>query len=168
MTPVGLKVDLDPIPPILQHTQMFAAGAISFGVEYRVLTEELVQANYGAERSQALHESLDSNASQRIDDSGVCIHVFGDDGREYLRFDCFADGPHYHYVLPDESYQRVVMFDTVANGDPLTWTMSCLRQRLPAMLREAGGARSAERVDPGLVGDTLEQVERAARSIARG
>jgi hypothetical protein len=168
MTSVGLKVDLDPIPPILQHTQMFEAGAISFGVEYRVLTEELVRASYGAERSQALHESLDLKAGQRIDDSGISIHVFGDDGREYLRFDCFAEGPHYHYVLPDESYQRVVMFDPVANGDPLTWTMSCLRQRLSAMLREAGGARSAERVDPRLVSDALDQVERAARTIAHG
>jgi hypothetical protein len=163
---VGVKVDVDPIPPIPQHTQIFEAGAISFGVEYRLLTEELVEANYGSERSRELRSEYLGQGEQ-IDDSGVSIHVFGADGREYLRFDCFEDGPHYHYILPDESYQRVVMFDTVANGDPLTWTLSCLRHRLPEMLREAGGAGSAERVDARLVSGTLDRVEQAARAVGR-
>lgn len=164
---VGQQIDVDPIPPIRENTRMFQAGEISFGVEYRVLTPQVAEAHYGSERSEKLRaEHL--GPSQPIDDSGVSIHVYGVDGREYLRFDCFQDGPHYHYILPDETYQRVVMFDVVANGDPLTWTLSCLRRRLPEMLREAGGAGSAERVDERLVNGTLDEVERAARSISRG
>ena len=36
-----------------------------------------------------------------VDDRGVSLHVYGEqDGewREFLRFDCFAEDPHYHYV----------------------------------------------------------------------
>jgi hypothetical protein len=161
-----MRVDVEPIPYIPEHTKMFDAGAISFGVEYRVLNNELVEANYGAEVTQELQESYRPEDSAQIDDSGVSIHVFGSDGREYLRFDCFEEGPHYHYLLPDETFQRVVMFDPVANGDPLTWTMSCLRQRLPAMLREAGGKSSAARLDARLVERVLDEVEREARGIS--
>ena len=164
---VGMTVDVDPIPPILENTKMFDAGPVSFGVEYRVLNDEIVQGNYGAEETARLKGVPEYAVGDVIDDSGVSVHVFGADGREYLRFDCFADDPHYHYVLPDEPYQRFVPFDVAANGDPLTWTMRCLRSRLVPMLKEAGGTKSAEMIDAAVVADVLDRVEQTARSIVR-
>jgi hypothetical protein len=167
---VGLKVDLDPIPPILENTEMFKAGAISFGVEFRELNNDIVTANYGVGRAELMERGVMKSSPEfaGTDDSGVSIHVYGGDGREYLRFDCFAEDPHYHYILPDETFQRVVPFDAIANGDPLTWTMGCLRNRLEPMLREAGDGKSAERLDAAAVRSALDQVERAAKKITRG
>jgi hypothetical protein len=162
---VGLKFEVDPIPPILENTKMFKAGAIAFGVEYRVLNDQVVDESYGADLAQLVQKTPGFVMPERIDDSGVSIHVFGEDEREYLRFDCFVEDPHYHYVMPDETYQRVVAFDTVANGDPLTWTLACLRTRLNPMLREAGGSRCADRLDSALVTAALDRVEEAARAV---
>jgi len=164
---IGMKVDVDPIPPISENTRMIDAGAIRFGVEYRMLNEKFMGEHYGAEVLQSLHDAKELAIPDQIDDSGVSIHVFGDDGCEYLRFDCFVEEPHYHYVLPREPHQRVVPFDAVANGDPLTWTLSCLRTRLAPMLREAGGAEAAKRADDTRVQQALDQVERLARAIVK-
>jgi hypothetical protein len=163
----AIKVDADPIPHIPENTEIFRAGTVSFGVEFRVLNEDIIVANFGAEKTRELiaNPTLTGGKAKAADTTGVSIHVFGEDGREYLRFDCFEEDPHYHYILPDLPYQRVVSYDYVANGDPLTWTMQALRNRLALMLREAGDAKTAERLDGMQVQRALNDVERAARAI---
>ncbi len=96
------------------------AGALTFGIEYRHLQN----------------------------DRGVCIHVFhelhgGQD--ELLRFDCFERAPHYHYAWSKND--QYVPLDTTAEGDPLQWTLTRLRTRLPAMLIRAGAADLARTLD---------------------
>jgi hypothetical protein len=164
---IGMKVDVDPIPPIPENTRVIDAGAVRFGVEYRMLDEKFMGEHYGAAVLQSLHDATELAIPAQIDDSGVSIHVFGDDGCEYLRFDCFVEEPHYHYVLPREPHQRVVPFDPVANGDPLSWALSCLRTRFVPMMREAGGGDAAARADLGHVRRALDQVERLARAIVK-
>jgi hypothetical protein len=135
------------------------AGAVTFGVEFRVLNEAIATEyleRIGAE--QTLSE-------EDIDTSGVSIHVFGQDGHEYLRFDCFDDGPHYHYVDPKSATQRIIDLDLAAVGDPLSWSLERLRTRLGPMLREAGGAPVAAGLDAGVVATAVDQVEGAAKAI---
>lgn len=142
----------------------FDAGALSFGVEYRLLNDGIVaehMANHTADQVDANRPNVGGGGA--IDDSGVSIHVFGADGHEYLRFDCFDDGPHYHYISPGAETQLIVAMDRAANGDPLDWTLACLRGRLGDMLQEAGGAQFAERGEPALIAGALDKVEAAAK-----
>ena len=80
-------------------------------------------------------------------DGGASLHVLGSDDRvEYLRFDCFDNEPHYHYIRAAEGRNIVVRFDNVAEGDPLDWTVSRVRHRLPDMLEHVGATQLAESV----------------------
>ena len=77
------------IPPLDEHLQKFTAGAISIGVEYRVLTDDIIKA-MGLTAVEGM---------QNLNDSGVSLHVFAkaaDGDLERLRFDCFEDDPHFH------------------------------------------------------------------------
>ncbi len=124
-------------------TTYIPAGILTFGVEYRHLQN----------------------------DRGICIHVFGeldDQEEELLRFDCFERTPHYHYAW--STNDQYVALDTAADGDPLQWTLACLRQRLPAMLIRAGASDLARTFDqrdidaalPKVIGwaETLQTQER--------
>ena len=153
---VGMKITVPPIPHIPENTRMFDAGAVRFGVEYRLLNDAIVGEHMGERPSEA--------SRSEMEDSGVSIHVFGMDAHEYLRFDCFDADPHYHYIYPNADHQRWVPFDRAANGDPLTWAMACLRQRLEPMLRAAGGGAVADAVDRDRVRSALDDVERLART----
>jgi hypothetical protein len=162
---VGFETPIRPIAPIEENMTRIDAGALSFGVEHRLLNDAIVaehMANHSAEQVAANRPNVGGGA---IDDSGVSIHVFGADGHEYLRFDCFDDGPHYHYIAPGAETQLIVAMDRAANGDPLDWTLSCLRGRLAQMLQEAGGAQFAERGDPALVAGALDKVEATAKRV---
>ena len=92
-----------------------------------------------------------------------------DDGHEYLRFDVFADEPHYHYVhntgAGGEVVNNVIDFDAVASGDMLPWALDCLRTRLPEMLRAAGGESVAGAVDPAVVAKAVDDVARLAEAV---
>jgi hypothetical protein len=154
------RYDKMPIPPIEAHTQWFDAGAVRFGVEYRLLTEAIAAA---AEVEAALGGDRADPAS--FDDRGVSIHVVGNDEQgsfEYLRFDCFQEDPHYHYVSWRERTNEMLHLDAVAEGDPLAWALERLRTRLREMLARAGAAHIAARVDPRAVEVVLPRVAEAA------
>jgi hypothetical protein len=126
------------------------AGPIMFTVEYR----RVVQA--GAEVS------------------GPTIRVAGaDDDHEYLRFDMFNRDAHYHYMSPstgaDERAERVVVLDTVAEGDPVAWAIDRLRSRFAPMLANAGGQRVVELLEEDTLARAVDEVEvliRAAQARA--
>jgi len=92
-----------------------------------------------------------------------------DDGHEYLRFDVFADEPHYHYVhkpgAGGDVVNNVIDFDAVASGEMLPWVLDCLRKRLPEMLRAAGGESVAAAVEPDLVARAADDVARLAEAV---
>ena len=156
------RYDKMPIPPIAAHTDYFEAGAIRIGVEYRVLTDELV-ASIRATLQTA--SGPDSGQLENLDDCGVSLHVFGRDGEnflEYLRFDCFREEPHYHYVSWAQKTNEVLHIDPVADGDPLAWALERIRTRLPQMLHRAGASELALQVDPMQLNEMLPRLTEAA------
>ncbi len=104
-----------------------------------------------------------------MDDQGLCIQVYGEvNGKdtEILRFDCFDQGPHYHYG-PENHNVRLGMDKTTA-GNPLGWTLGQIRKNLPAMVRRAGYEELAAKVEAGPVpSKTLDEVEARAREVSR-
>jgi hypothetical protein len=132
-----------------------ACGPVCFALQYRLL-------DGGAPHRQGAGGRGGSDADQ-----GVCIQVVGNiDGKEteLLRFDCFDNHPHYHYE-PEKKNVRIMLDPTVA-GNPIRWTMSQLRSRLPAMLAHAGYGDLAVQIDPSSLMQKLPEVEAKACEMA--
>jgi hypothetical protein len=114
--------------------------------------------------SEEVRRSLDYaefDQMSEINDGGLTIHVFEtSNGNEHLRFDCFSDRPHYHYIFGDE-YHINVAFDSVANGDMFHWVLQCFRTgRLRSMLAETGdGGTLVSRVNDDRVRDAVAAIE---------
>jgi hypothetical protein len=164
---IGKVYGIPPQPPVEANQQLFDAGALRFGVEYRSLDPESLAATY-QDDPEHLRELLERSPEGGFTDAGVTVHVFdADDGVEYLRFDVFDDEPHYHYIHRTDDgtvVNQVIDFDVTAHGDMLDWALEALRTRIAPMLRAAGGAALAERVDPDVVERALHAVEAASRS----
>jgi hypothetical protein len=157
------RYDRMPIPPVESRTEWFEAGPLAIGVEYRRLTDAIAA---GARTERAVGEGGSSAAaSTGLDDRGVSIHVCaleGGERREHLRFDCFEEDPHYHYVSWRERTNHMLHLDPVADGDPVAWALERIRTRLPQMLARAGAPELAARVDPREVEAILPRVTEAA------
>ena len=118
------------------------AGPITFVVEHRTVVQDGVEAG------------------------GPTIRVLGgDDDHEYLRFDMFNVSPHYHYEPPAHE-ERILMIDTVADGDAVSWGIARLRDRLTPMLIEAGGQRFADALDAQTLAHAVDEVETFVRKPA--
>jgi hypothetical protein len=158
---VGVVYTMPPQPPEEAMTQYLDAGAVRIGIEYRDLTPDSLVETY-KDNPKYLAELLEKSPPGGFTDNGISLHVVGDDGHEYVRFDVFDDDPHYHYVHntpPDaDPLNNVIMFDVVAHGDMLPWAIGCLRGRLPDMLRQAGGGDVADRIDPAVLGPVVDEV----------
>ena len=104
-----------------------------------------------------------------MDDQGLCVQVYGEDGghdTEILRFDCFDQHPHYHYG-PENHNIRLDM-DKTSTGNPLGWTLTQIRGKLPAMLDRAGYEDLATKVKANPIpSSTLDKIEAKARDMAR-
>ena len=63
-------------------------------------------------------------ADVAFDDFGATLHVCGSaDGLEHLRFDCFENEPHYHYIDQGAVTNTVVRIDELAVGDPVEFSL---------------------------------------------
>ena len=118
---------------------MVTAGPITFVVEHRAVVQEDVGAG------------------------GPTVRVLGGDGHEYLRFDMFDVAPHYHYEPPDAP-ERILMIDTVADGDAVSWGIARLRARLGPMLVAAGGQDLADALDEQDLAGAIDRVESLVRA----
>lgn len=124
--------DSIPVPHEPRDTALFPAGDLTLGVEYRVFDPAVERAKLTPAEVAAAGE--DSLFHRDEADEGLCIHVFLTDGmREVLRFDCFGDEPHYHYISPGEG-NVLVHYDRAANGPMLAWTIGSLRHHIDSML----------------------------------
>lgn len=140
-TRLGNYVNTLPSPHDANATTMFAAGPITVGLEYRGL------------------EPVTGTAIR----GGICLHVFATDTMaEYLRFDCFRAGPHYHYIVPGDG-NVLVRFDEAANGPALDWALSAIRLRLRAMLAQAGADALAAQVDEAALARAVDRAGTLAR-----
>jgi len=133
----GIFYDVMPIPPVEAACIDVPAGPIRFVVESRQLTNEILFAKLPESRNNV-------EAGTVFDDFGATLHVYGaDDGLEHLRFDCFEHEPHYHYIMHAEGGNLVCRIDEVAEGDPVSWTIGRVRDRLAPMLELAGATELA-------------------------
>ncbi|MGV0794514.1 DUF7700 domain-containing protein [Mycolicibacterium sp. XJ1819] len=156
---LGVTYEIDPLPLVEEDTTFFPAGVVTIGVEFRQVDVETLKAGFG--------EELVTSENPTIDDAGVSLHVLGaQDHKEYLRFDCFTNDAHYHYIDWGVR-QTIVPFDQAAGGDMLTWALDAITHRLDAMLRFAGADDLAEVVDMTVVRETMTEVARAAREAQR-
>jgi hypothetical protein len=117
-----------------------AAGPIIFMVEHRTVVQDGVEAG------------------------GPTVRVLGSqDQHEYLRFDMFNVNAHYHYEPPAEK-ERILMIDTVADGDPVDWAIERLRGRLAPMLVAAGAEDLAGALDDATLTQAVDRVETLVRN----
>ena len=104
-----------------------------------------------------------------MDDQGLCVQVYAEmEGKdtEILRFDCFDQGPHYHYG--PENFNLRLYMDKTTVGNPVGWTMNNLRNHMVAMVRRAGYDDLADSLEANPVSqDTLDEIEAKARGMAR-
>lgn len=130
------------IPILEDEIEWFPAGPVTFGVEARALADR----------------------SGKVGERGASIHVFDNDRKtERLRFDCFENTPHYHYIIQRDQHNIVWGYDPAVNGPMSTWALGAIRARLPAMLRGAQAPELAERVER--EGFDVEVLERIAQAM---
>ena len=152
-----------PIAPDPQNTTYVEGGGLRVGVEFRLLNDAELAANYQG----AAMEEVQAGIQGDIEDNGVSLHVESvADGKEILRFDCFENAPHYHYIEPSGESQTIVDFDTAALGEMLPWALGQLRERLFPMLERAGGAALVSELDESAFRSCLVEVERLARDAS--
>lgn len=140
----GVVYRIPPIPLDPDATTFVDAGVVTFGVEPRVVTDELIDHAYVDDPLAAAE--IEAHRPATIEDHGISIHVLDAAGVERVRFDCFADDPHYHYIVAEAGVQRYVHHDPVAGGDVLDWALDAIEQRLAPMLAAAGATGLAEQV----------------------
>ena len=159
-----------PVPAFDEYTARFEAGPVTIGVEYRHLGEAVILEFYGPDARAKFDGVTPAGMAGTVDEDGLSLHVFGThDKAEYLRFDCFDEAAHYHLLDPHDSVNVVVEHDTDVLGPLLPWALDVIRERLPAMLTEAGAHALAREVDTQVVADIMADVEReAARMLAVG
>ena len=148
-----------PIPMVAEMCFPVDAGPVRFVVESRQLTNAILADTY---RDQEIPE-----APVEFDDYGPTVHVCGtDDGLEHLRFDCFEHEPHYHYIRNAEQSNVICRIDEVAVGDPVEFTLRCLRTQLPEML-ELAGATELGRQARDARDDVLAAIDKVGELMAR-
>src|SRR5207342_1196274 len=134
----GNRYDRLPIPMVTEHCIAVDGGAVQLVVESRRLTNEIIAA--------AVNDGIEPEMA--FDDFGASLHVCGTaDGLEHLRFDCFENEPHYHYIDHAESANTVVRIDELAVGDPVEFSLAAVEQHLGDMLRHSGPEGLADEVD---------------------
>jgi len=102
-------------------------------------------------------------------DQGLMIQVYGEvDGKdtEILRFDCFDQAPHYHYG--PENHNIRLNLDKTTAGNPVGWSLTQIRNNLPAMIRRAGYEELAAKVEANPIPkDKMDEIEATAREKSR-
>jgi hypothetical protein len=154
---LGIRVDLTPIPADAKDTEYLPAGPITVGVEERRLNADVIAETRTPEQQAYIEENI--GAATDFDDEGLSIHVFDSESMfEHLRFDLFANDPHYHYMY--RKHLLLIPFDEAAHGEMFEWTMRCLEDRLPAMLRYAEAPDLADVVDPAAMRKVTDELRR--------
>jgi hypothetical protein len=163
---VGTTYTIPPMPPDQASTDYFEVSPLRVGVEYRRVDPEALAATYG-DNPEHMAEIDDNSPEGGFTDEGVSIHIISQaDGHEYLRFDVFVDEPHYHYVDKAAGTNTVVPFDSAAHGDMTPWAVGQLRNRLPAMLSNAGAPDLAAQVTDEVSAAISEEVATRLQEIA--
>jgi hypothetical protein len=125
-------------------THIFEAGNIRFGLEMRRLP---------------------------MGDGGLAVHVLADIGgtrgkayteeTEILAFDCFWNGPHYHYGPRNKNHR--IYWDTTLVDNPLAWVFAQFESgKLPVMIERAGYPGIAADLDADKIASMLPVLKKQA------
>jgi hypothetical protein len=128
-------------------THVYEAGNIKFGLEMRRLP---------------------------VGDGGLAVHVLADIGgatdksyveeTEIMAFDCFWDGPHYHYGPRNKNHR--IYWDRTLVDDPLGWVFEQLdSKKLGPMIERAGYHSVAVDLDVDKIESVLTEVKKKAREM---
>jgi hypothetical protein len=127
--------------PELVDGDMVVAGNIRFGLEYRHLAQ--------------------------INDEGMAIHVLSDVAGqevELLAFDCFQNGPHYHYGPRNQDVR--IYWDVTTSGETLKWTLDQFKGgKLKTMIERAGYPSIAAELDENLIQAVMPKIEKRSREL---
>ena len=146
---IGTRLTFTLVPPVKENSRYFEAGTLTFVVESRLLTDEVVAKAYQDDANAVA--IIKEFGIESFDDAGPSIHVFdAATSMEVLRFDMFEHQPHYHYIHNSEE-QTFVLFDHHADADVLEWSLQRLSNQMPSMLRFAGHEELAASVDQAAV-----------------
>src|SRR5271155_2765477 len=107
-------------------------------------------------------------------DGGLAVHVLADIGgatgkthveeTEILAFDCFWNGPHYHYGPRNKNHR--IYWDRTLVEDPLEWVFDQFENRkLGAMIERAGYPGVAADLDLDKIANLLPKVKQRAREM---
>ena len=120
------------------YNDIFTVGNIRLGLEYRLLPQ--------------------------INSEGLAIHVLTDiagQNVELLAFDCFDNGPHYHYGPRNQDVR--IYWDTTTSGETLRWTIDQFKAgNIRKMIDRAGYPTVANDVDENLLQSMMPEIERRA------
>lgn len=158
-----MRYNAMPVLPVMENMVVFDGGSISIGVESRLLNAEIVA-------SLGLSEVVKQTEYNITEDSGVSLHVYAKaDGGDFerLRFDCFRNDPHYHYISMKQKHQDVIHLDPVVNEDVLGWALDNISKRLPRMLARADVDDAEQLVAASDMARILPQVVETAHRAAR-
>ena len=99
-----------------------------------------------------------------LNSQGLAIHVLTDiagQNVELLAFDCFDNGPHYHYGPRNQDIR--LYWDTTTSGDPLRWTLDQFKAgNLKEMITRAGYPTVANDLDEEQFQSMLPKIEHRA------
>ena len=155
-----------PVRAFPEYTVRVAAGAVTFGVEYRHLDEATILAEYGPDSRALFDNKRPAGMNEVVEEDGLALHVFDTaTGDELLRFDCFDVAAHYHFLTPSVPRNVVVEHDVAADGPLVDWALTEMRKNLGAMLTEAGAGDVAAQLDDDTVATALDTVEQTARYV---
>ena len=165
-----------------------AAGAVNMAAVNKALDEvdDAARYKFSAERNTVKHNRGTDvfeagnikfgleNRKLGSGDGGVAIHVLadlaGNTGRvfteetELLAFDCFWDGPHYHYGPRNKNHR--IYWDKTLVSDPLGWCLDQFKsKKLGVMLQRAGYPGVAADLDDDLIASVIPDVEARAREM---
>ena len=165
-----------------------AAGAVDHAAVNKALDEvdQVARYKFAAERNTVKHNRGTDvfeagnikfgleNRKLGSGDGGVAIHVLadlaGNTGRvfteetELLAFDCFWDGPHYHYGPRNKNHR--IYWDKTLVPDPLGWCLDQFKnKKLKVMLERAGYPGVAADLDDDVIAAVLPAVEARARDM---
>lgn len=162
----GKVYDVQPMPPAPENTDYLEVGPLRIGIEYRKLDPATIEAAYDNDGDVA--EIRENSPEGGFNDEGLSFHVESiEDNHEYLRFDAFAEDPHYHYVDREAGTNNVVDFDVAAHGKMIVWVLDCLATRLGPMLEQAGARSLASRITPSVARDAAQSVARHLLEIGQ-
>jgi hypothetical protein len=117
---------------------VYRVGNICIGLEYRILPQ--------------------------LQSQGLAIHVLStvaDQVVELLAFDCFDNGPHYHYGPRNQDIR--IYWDTTTSGNTLAWTLNQFKiGNMRRMIERAGYPTIANDLDETLLQSMLPAIERRA------